>query len=494
MADSISRRSFMGKMACGFSVVSMSRYKLNAQTRLSRPRKHPNLVFVFPDQMRGQAMGFLGEELVITPTLDTFAAESLVLPHSVSNYPVCSPYRAMFMSGKFPHKNGVISNCNTNGAKFGYELKEKERCWPDILKEKGYSLGYIGKWHLDSPYKPHVNTSNNSEDFAWNEWCPPHRRHGFDFWHAYGTYDRHMKPMYWETNARRDGFKYVEQWGPEYEADTAIKYIKNEDGKYRKNDKPFALVVSMNPPHTGYSMFPKRYLKHYEHLTTDDLSQRPNIPAADTNMGKRYRQDIRNYFAMITGVDEQFGRILAALKDQGLDEDTIVVFTSDHGNCLGIHNKITKNNHYEESMRVPFMIRWPGKIKPRKDDLLFSNLDLYSTLLDMMGFAGNIPKDVDSVSRAEIFLKNQGERPRSQWYMHVPYGEPQYDQRGVRTHTHTLMVEKNKDKPVKTVLHDNVNDPYQLENIAGHNPEVLKTLKAELENWLKKYDDPWLKV
>ncbi|MCP4709541.1 MAG: sulfatase [Planctomycetes bacterium] len=457
-----------------------------------RGGKRPNLVFVFPDQMRGQAMGFLGEEPVITPCLDAFAGESLVLPQGVSNYPVCSPYRGMLMSGKFPHKNGVLANCNTNGAQHGYELKEDERCWSDILKDQGYSLGYIGKWHLDSPYKPHVDTSNNSENFAWNEWCPPERRHGFDFWCAYGTYDRHMRPMYWRTNDTREGFSYVDQWGPEFEADTAIKYITNEGGEYREDGKPFALVVSMNPPHTGYSMFPKRYLQHYEHLTTDELCIRPNIPPADTNMGRNYRRDIRNYFAMITGVDEQFGRILEALKEQGLEEDTIVVFTSDHGNCLGIHNKITKNNHYEESMRVPFIIRWPGKIKPRKDDLLFSGLDIYSTLLDMMGLAGEIPADVDSVSRAGIFLNNRGERPRSQWYMHVPYGEPQYDRRGVRTHTHTLMVQKSKDEPTEIVLHDNVNDPYQLENAAEENPEVVKTLIAELETWLKKYDDPWL--
>ena len=115
----------------------------------------------------------------------------------------------------------------------------------------------------------------------------------------------------------------------------------------------------MNPPHMPYKLVPQKYVDVYKDKSLEELSGRPNIPAADTKMGKLYRNNIRHYYAMITGVDEQFGRILDALKQQGLEEDTIVVFTSDHGNCLGIHNQIAKNNRYEESMRVPFLIRYP---------------------------------------------------------------------------------------------------------------------------------------
>ncbi|MCD6194509.1 MAG: sulfatase-like hydrolase/transferase, partial [Candidatus Aminicenantes bacterium] len=149
--------------------------------------------------MRGQALGFLHEEIVFTPNLDRCARESVVFSQTVSNYPVCSPFRASLMSGKYPPSHGVLGNCNSKSAEYGYELKTNERCWSDILKEKGYSLGYIGKWHLDNPHKPYVKCYNNTEKFAWNEWCPPERRHGFDFWYAYGTYDRHLNPMYWTT-------------------------------------------------------------------------------------------------------------------------------------------------------------------------------------------------------------------------------------------------------------------------------------------------------
>lgn len=103
-----------------------------------------------------------------------------------------------------------------------WNCRKQPRCWSDVLKDKNYRTGYVGKWHLDSPYKPYVDTYNNRGETAWNEWCPPERRHGFDFWVAYGTYDNHLNPMYWETAAPRDSFFYAHKWGPEYEVDRAI--------------------------------------------------------------------------------------------------------------------------------------------------------------------------------------------------------------------------------------------------------------------------------
>ena len=453
--------------------------------------KRPNLVFVFPDQMRGQAMGFLNEEPVITPNLDKFAKESLVLPQTVSNYPVCSPFRAMLMTGKYPHATNVLNNCYSETTPYDCQLKTDERCWSDILKDKGYSLGYIGKWHLDSPYKPYIDCKNNKGKFAWNEWCPPDRRHGFDFWYAYGTYDFHNRPLYWDNDAGRHGFRYVDQWGPEHEADLAIKYIKNEGGKYRDADKPFALVVSMNPPHTPYELVPKRYVDTYKDMTMEQLCKRPNIPAKGTKWGNYYRRHIRNYYGMITGVDEQFGRIVNALQQQGIEEDTIVVFTSDHGNCLGIHNKPTKSNRYEESMRIPFMIRWPGKIKPRQDDLLFSSLDMCPTLLELMGCGDEIREDVDGVSYAGQFSGENGERPKWQWYMWADVKSPELGRRGIRNEKYTFVVSKFKDKPKKYILHDNRKDPFQLKNIASQRGDLVEKLSKELDKILRKYNDPW---
>lgn len=454
--------------------------------------KHPNLLFVLPDQMRGQAMGFLDEEPGRTPVLDGFASEGLVLVNACATYPVCSPYRAMLMTGTYPHTNGVVTNCHSRSAPYGVELREQDQCWSDVLRDNGYSLGYIGKWHLDSPRAPYIDCYNNKGDLKWNEWCPPHRRHGFEFWYSYGTYDRHDRPMYWRTGAGREEFHFVDQWGPEHEADLAIEFIHNEAGAYRRSDSPFALVVSMNPPHMPYELVPQHYVDEYADVTDTDLLIRPNIPPAGTEMGDYYRANIRNYYAMVTGVDHQFGRILFALSDAGLAQDTIVVFTSDHGNCLGIHHKISKGVPHEESVRVPFVIRWPGRIPSRRDDLLLSAPDIYPTLLDLMGFADDIPPSVEGTSYAQIFQGRSQPRPISQLCMGTSEQAPDCGWRSVRTHTHSLAICRTCGESEHVTLHDNQKDPFQLRDLAADDQERVADLTAELNRWLSRTNDPWI--
>ena len=450
----------------------------------------PNLVFVFPDQMRGSAMGFLGEEPVQTPRLDAFARESLVLTEAASIYPVCSPYRAMLMSGCYPQRSKVVSNCTNHSYAYGVELPREQRCWSDVLAAAGYELGYIGKWHLEGPKEPYVESYNNLRETKWNEWTPPERRHGFGFWHAYNTFDRHMTPQYWTTEMGRDERLKIEQWGPQHEVDTAIKYLRNEGGAYRDSDKPFALVISMNPPHTPYHLFPEHYREAYSEVSDKRLFERPNIPAADTELGDYYRKNIRNYFSMITGVDDQFGRLLDELDSLGLSGDTIVVFTSDHGDCVGIHRQPHKNNHFEESMRVPFLIRWPGKIRPRSDDLLFSNTDICPTLLGLLG--ESIPNSIQGESRAALFRTGEGVRPEAQPYMKMPYRNPLSGRRGLRTDRYTLMVDKAGDEQPLVELYDRGNDPYQLANLAsGELGLVSELLEEGVRPWLDQAEDGW---
>ena len=475
-------------------------------TAAAAPAEKPNLLFVLVDQWRGQAMGFVGVEPVITPNLDKFSAQALVLPQAVSNFPVCSPYRGMLMTGKYPHANKVISNCNSRTAPHNVKLQKNARCWSDVLAGHDYSLGYIGKWHLEAPYKPYVKSYNNSEKFAWNEWTPPDRRHGFDFWYAYNTFDRHLSPEYWSTDMTRDQRAKIKQWGPEHEADLAINFIKNSEGKYRKANHPFALVVSMNPPHTPYGAVPKRYVERYRHLTDEQLvARRPNVMPIKTRWGDYYRKNVRNYYAQITGVDEQFGRILAALKQTGADKNTLVIFTADHGNCLGAHGMVTKNNHFEESMRIPLMVRMPGRIKPRHDNLLISVPDMYPTMLDLMGFGADVPADLHGVSHARLFVTGQGPRPTSQMYIYIPYDAPGHGRRGVRTERYTIVLSRLTEKSKvtdasagypngfdKVVLYDNQADPYQLKDLAKSHPQLVKQLIDEhLNPWLKRTGDPW---
>lgn len=129
------------------------------------------------------------------------------------------------LTGQHPFKNKVFTNVHSRSAPFGVELPQEITCWSDRLKGNGYFNGYIGKWHLDSPHLPYIKTANNTASMAWNEWTPKDKRHGFDYWYAYGTYDSHLRPMYWDNDAQREEFHYVDHWGPEHEADKAIAFF-----------------------------------------------------------------------------------------------------------------------------------------------------------------------------------------------------------------------------------------------------------------------------
>jgi arylsulfatase A-like enzyme len=466
----------------------------NAQTAVKK-KTQPNLLIIIADQWRGQAVGFEGKEPVKTPHLDKFAKESLVLQQMVSNYPVCSPARAMLMTGQFPIKNHVYSNVNSASAPFGIELQKEAVCWSDILKTNGYSNGYIGKWHLDSPYAPYVPTSNNIGKVAWNEWTAPDRRHGFDYWYGYGTYDEHNKPMYWDTNATRDEFQYVNQWGPIHEADKALAYMKNEGGKLRKTDAPFSLVVSMNPPHSQYQTVPQNYYDQYKDVPLDSLVKDANIPAAGTKSGDEYRKDIRYYYANITGVDEQIGRIIQGLKDQKMDDNTIVLIMADHGNCLGKHSEVSKNNIFEESLRIPFIVYWKGHILPRKDNQFLGSIpDIYPTLLDLMGLKNKTPKGLDGKSYAQYYLNGKGPVPSEQFILGAIMSDNAKINtgfRGIRTADYKLAYVKKKEKK-EFVLYDLKADPFEMNNIYEPENKIAKKLTPVLKQWLQKTKDGFL--
>lgn len=449
----------------------------------------PNLVFIMADQYRGDAIGCIGKEPVKTPHLDKLASEGINFTNAISSYPVSSPARGMLMTGMYPIGSKVTGNCNSETAPYGVELSQNARCWSDVLKDQGYNMGYIGKWHLDAPYKPYVDTYNNRGKVAWNEWCPPERRHGFDHWIAYGTYDYHLKPMYWNTTAPRDSFYYVNQWGPEYEASKAIEYINGQ----KDQKQPFALVVSMNPPHTGYELVPDRYKEIYKDLDVEALCKgRPDIPAKGTEMGDYFRNNIRNYYACITGVDENVGRIIEALKQNNLFDNTIVVFTSDHGICMSAHENAGKDIFYEESMRIPMILSWPDQIKPRKSDpLMIAFADLYPTLLSMMGFSKEIPETVQTFDLSNEVLTGKNKKDLVQPYYFVKFDNHATGYRGLRTDRYTYAVHATDGKIDNVILFDRTNDPHEMNNIASQQLKFTHTFNRQLKTWLEKTNDPF---
>lgn len=477
--------NWMAKIAFVFGVLLLPNKSLWAQ---AKPSEKPNLLIIINDQWRGQAMGYQGKELVKTPYLDAFAKTSFVSTQMITNYPLCSPSRAMLFSGTYPLKNKVYSNVNSKSTPYGIELSADQVCISDVLKANGYFNGYIGKWHLDSPHEPYVKTSNNKET-AWNEWTPPNRRHNYEYWYAYGTYDEHDKPLYWDTNASRDSFHYVNEWGPKHEADKAIAFFENKNN-IRPANKPFSLVVSINPPHSGYKSVPKKYYDLYKDVALESLLTDPDIPAPDTKMGKLYRDNIKYYYANITGADEQIGRILEGLKQSGLQKNTLIVFMADHGNSLGKHDEVSKNHFYEESLRIPFIMHWDGKILSRTDNqMLMSVPDIFPTLMGLMGVKESLPTDLDGRNFASYIASGEGDFAKQQFLLgSITASDPTTGFRGIRTINYKLVYSYKK-KQVERYLFDIEKDPFELNNIYNANPNIVKLLKKDLKNWLVKTDD-----
>jgi arylsulfatase A-like enzyme len=451
-----------------------------------QPQK-PNLVLILADQWRGTALGSLCNEPVITPNLDKLASEGINFANAVSSYPVSSPARGMLMTGMYPTHTGVTNNCNSESAPYHVELLQSARCWSDVLRDKGYATAYIGKWHLDAPYKPYIDTYNNRGKVAWNEWCSPQRRHGFEHWISYGTYDNHLHPMYWNTHSTREQFYYVNQWGPAYETDCAISYLDS----IKNTNQPFAMVVSMNPPHTGYELVPERYKEMYKNLDVEALCKdRPDIPEKGTTEGDYFRNNVRNYYACMTGVDENVGRIIDQLRKNGQLENTIIVFASDHGDCMGAHHVIGKDIYYEEAMRVPMIISWKGQLRARRDNhTMIAFADLYPTLLSLMGYKKDIPSSVQSHDLSSELLRSKENSKLSQPYYYIALGDSTTGYRGWRTQRYTLAIHCTKGIIDKKILFDRVKDSREMRNIANDNPTVVKQLTLELKDWLIKTND-----
>lgn len=458
------------------------------------PGKKPNILILMADQWQGKAIGCLGEVPVATPHLDSLAADGVIFTNAMSNYPVSSPARAMFMTGMYPYSNHVTANCYSGTSEYGVELDGNAVCWSDCLKKAGYATGYIGKWHLDAPYEPYVNTSNN-KGIAWNEWCPPERRHGFDYWEAYGTYDMHMKPMYWSTGASRDDFHYVNEWGPSYEAGKAIEFIKEHSSAYEDDGKPFALMVSMNPPHTPYTEVPDKYLAMYENLDAGTITEDPRVKDPESYEGKFFRRDIPRYYACMTGVDEQIGRILSCLRSEGLYDDTLIIFVSDHGDFVGTMGDEHKNMYYEDAVRIPLIMTWQGRLAHRIDnESLIGIADICPTMLSMIGLGDMIPESVEAFDHSSYILDNKASLAASwQPYYKIRKNPEQKDGiRGIRDKRYTYAAEIRNGQISEEFLYDRLKDPYQTMNIAGEECDKAEQMRRILASHLTKTSDPLL--
>ncbi len=435
---------------------------LAATAAMAAPAQKPNLLFVFSDEHR--ACSLPGEPFneAHTPVLAKFAGEGMSFNNCISNYPVCSPYRAMLLTSRWPYQTGITDNA--------LQLRPDEVSIGRVFRDAGYRTGYIGKWHL----------SPGDEGGTFIPKGPA--RQGFDDWHVWSNTNKHYDKSF--THNPDTGERIQPKgYNATLMTDTALELIE------KNRQQPWMLMISWNPPHPNFEDAPPDQQKRYE---PDALKFRPNRKAAPT---ANLRRQLRGYYGHISAVDTEFGRLLRKLEETGQAAKTIVVYTSDHGDMMGSHGFGGKRLPWDESCRVPFMVRYPGVVPAKKvARQLFSTVDIYPTMCGLAGL--KVPphcvgKDISAVMHGQD-QKSQ----ESVFLMHIAKENASGGVenrarlfRGVRTQTHTYALGEDG----RWCLYDNVADPYQMHNLIDDPKQepLLQSLDAMLRQWLNKARDPF---
>lgn len=425
--------------------------------------RRPNLVFVFPDQWRAQAAGYSGDANLRgrTPNLDKLADQSLNFATAVSCCPVCTPYRASLMTGQYPLTTGIFLNdlC----------LSDKATSIAQAYKASGYDTAYIGKWHIDGHGR--------------SNYIPPERRQGFDYWKVLEcTHNYNHSPYYAGDDPTKrfwEGYDVIAQ------TRDAEEYIRQHAGR----DNPFCLFLSWGPPHNPYETAPSKYREMFD---SESIKLRPNV-VGEADRISAWKQDLAGYYSHIAAMDDCVGSLMRMLQDSGIADDTIFVFTSDHGDMLGSHGHNRKQRPWDESILVPLLIRYPGVTGARKIAMPINTPDTMPTLLALSGLP--IPKSVEGTDYSGIARGGSVPDGNAALIMCAsPFGEyvrPQgREYRGVRTRRCTYVRDLNG----PWLLFDNERDPYQLDNLVNkpEHADLQAHLESLLDLELKRTNDEFL--
>ena len=428
----------------------------------------PNIVIIIADQWNAQSLGYAGNKDVKTPNLDKLAARSVVLTTAVSVMPVCSPARASLLTGQYPLTHGVFYNDRP--------LKNEALTMAEIYAKEGYKTGFIGKWHVNGQEK------NEKQFSARNRPVPKDRRQGFEYWKVREVTHDYNNSTYFDEND-------VKLEWPGYDAfpqtDSAISFIN------KNKTNPFLLILSWGPPHDPYATAPEEYRKLYN---PEKLHLRPNVP---DSLKTKARKDLAGYYAHCTALDKSAGDLLAALKTAGIEDNTILIFTSDHGDMLYSQGKIRKQKPWDESLLVPFIIHYPARlgVQNHKISMPFSNIDILPTLLGLTDMP--VPGSVEGKDYSAVLTGKQKPSGKEAALIQVPvpFHENNFrnggiEYRAIRTSRYTYVKYLNG----KELLYDNETDPYQLKSLIGNQKYgTLHTqLQAVLTEKLKEANDQFL--
>jgi len=455
---------------------------------MNRQASRPNVVFILVDDMGYGDFGVFNDGLTQTPTLDHLVQEGVCMTHQYTSSCVCNPSRASLLTGRYPHRTGSIDTLEWWGLE---RLALRETTLADVLKRAGYTTGLVGKWHLgafDRRYHPMNRGFDESVCF----------RGGM---HDYYTW----RLEYNETVRRADGRYLTDVWTEE-----AVKFIE------RHKDEPFFLHVTYNAPHTPLQC-PK-----------EDVS--PFLESGQFNRGVSY------VYGMIRRMDAGVARILDALRTQGLEENTIVVFTSDNGPQFGGQGEDcttrfncqfngAKGSVYEGGIRVPMIVRWPGELEAgaRRTEMCHF-CDLFPTLLAALNIEVPAELKLDGVDVLPVW-RGEGDKVETrrfwQWNRYTPVVEcnaavrdgdwklirpvvreamqvPDIDWLRVSMYEPEHFIQngilrgpyppREIPAPPPPELYHIAEDPLEQRNLADKYPERVSKLLCELETWFEEVE------
>ena len=448
------RRQFLAGAALGTGAVARS-----------QGPGRPNLLFVLADQWRQSAFGFGSDAVVRTPHFDRLAAQGANWERAYASNPVCTPNRACILTGRYPHQTGMIRN--------DIQLPPDELCWPEVFRSAGYATHYVGKWHLDGDGKP---------GFVPPGW----RRRGFEIFEGFNRGHIYHEPWGFAD----DGGKLPvpePYYEPAMQTDLAIDFMR------RQADDPFVCFLSWGPPHT-----PFRPPKSHDLYEAAEIAPRANVPPDHRD---RAVKELAGYYGLCESLDHQMGRLMAFLEETGLAGNTLVVFTSDHGELAGSHGMYRKGQPLDESLHVPLLMRWPGRIAAGSaPSTLAGSVDLMPTLLALCGLP--LPDSCSGRNLSATALGREEERAPESVYCEGKLGSGpnapatansplQSTWRSVVTERHKLIVRAGT-AGVHS-LYDMQEDPLELRNLAGE-PEsrrIRDDLLGELQQWAAQTADPF---
>ena len=430
----------------------------------------PNFVFIISDDQRFDALGLVQREqgnkarfpFFQTPHLDRLAGEGVRFRNAFVVSALCSPSRAAFLTGRYNHLNGVANN--------GTPFPTDAVTYATELRKAGYATGYAGKWHMGQDEK----------------------RPGFSWYASFVGQGKYVDCPFL-VNGKKVA---TAGWVDDVSTDYAIEFIRGHKAG------PFSVTVGFKSSHGPWEP-PARLKGVYEKETIATSPSidtpaayagwtAPGVPAKKAQpraKAANVSRTARNYLATLKGVDENVGRLLAALDELKLAQNTVVVFTSDNGFYLGDHGLSDKRSAYEESIRVPLLVRYPKLVaEPRTVDAIALNIDLAPTFLDLAGVP--VPASVQGKSWRPLL---KGETP-SDWrksFLYEYFWERRYSipaNFALRTDTHKLI--KYPANPEWTEVFDLRTDPHEMHNLA-HDParaDLRRQLEAEFDRETKAVD------